>query len=265
MNQPLSIEQRHGHGEGQPRTPGPVPRPRRRRLPHRGLRSRHRRRTPRSARASGTAAGPVRLRRRRVAPDPAGDPRGHGRHRADPRRRRHGTLHRRRARGGQRVRDRGAAHRRADHRSTPPGPATTATGRGAIPRPTSTSCTRNPRRPSWATPTSTLRGRTTRTGPACSRGARALFLRNVSILAGALDDDGETLPVRAVIAYTPNGLPAGREAGGTGHTLRTAASLGIPCVNLSPRTPPECNAAALAAVPAIVRDAVLGRVPGLPR
>ena len=99
----------------------------------------------------------------------------------------------------------------------------------------------------------------------CGRGARALFLRNVSILAGALDDDGGTLPVRAVIAYTPNGLPVGREAGGTGHTLRTAASLDIPCVNLSPRTPPERNAAALALVPRIVREAVLGRVPGLPR
>jgi len=99
----------------------------------------------------------------------------------------------------------------------------------------------------------------------CSPGARALFVRNVSILDRALDDDGATLPVRAVIAYTPNGLPVGREAGGTGHTLRTAASLGIPCVNLSPRTPPEPNAAALAAVPAIVREAVLGRAPGLPR
>ena len=99
----------------------------------------------------------------------------------------------------------------------------------------------------------------------CSRGARALFVRNVSILAGAFDDDGRPLPVRAVIAYTPNGLPVGREAGGTGHTLRTAASLDIPCVNLSRRTPPEPNAAALAAVPAIVRDAIVGRVPGLPR
>ena len=99
----------------------------------------------------------------------------------------------------------------------------------------------------------------------CSRGARGLFLRNVSILAGALDDDGENLPVRAVIAWTPNGLPVGREAGGTGHTLRTADSLDIPCINLSPRTPPERNAAALAAVPRIVRDAALGRVPGLPR
>ena len=99
----------------------------------------------------------------------------------------------------------------------------------------------------------------------CSRGARALFLRNVSILAGALDDDGENLPVRAVIAWTPNGLPVGREAGGTGHTLRTAASLDIPCINLSPRTPPERNAAALAAAPRIVRDALLGRLPALPR
>ena len=99
----------------------------------------------------------------------------------------------------------------------------------------------------------------------CSRGARALFVRNVSILAGALGGDGGTLPVRAVIAYTPNGLPVGREAGGTGHTLRTAASLDIPCLNLSRRTPPERNAAALATVPAIVRDAILGRLPGLPR
>ena len=99
----------------------------------------------------------------------------------------------------------------------------------------------------------------------CGRGARALFVRNVSILAGAIDDDGGTLPVRAPIAYTPNGLPVGREAGGTGHTLRTAASLDIPSVNLSPRTPPERNAAALAVMPRIVRDAVVGRVPGLPR
>ena len=99
----------------------------------------------------------------------------------------------------------------------------------------------------------------------CSRGARALFVRNVSILAGALDDDGGILPVRAVIAYTPNGLPVGREAGGTGHTLRTAASLEIPCINLSRRTPPEHNAAALAAVPGVLRESVLGRVPGLPR
>ena len=99
----------------------------------------------------------------------------------------------------------------------------------------------------------------------CGRGARALFVRNVSILAGALDDDGESLPVRAVIAWTPNGLPVGREAGGTGHTLRTAASLDIPCVNLSRRTPAERNAAALAAVPRVVREAILGRVPALPR
>ena len=98
----------------------------------------------------------------------------------------------------------------------------------------------------------------------CRRGARALFVRNVSILAGA-QGDGRTLPVRAVIAYTPNGLSVGREAGGTGHTLRTAASLDIPCVNLSPRTPAERNDAALAALPSVVREAVLGRVPGLPR
>ena len=39
---------------------------------------------------------------------------------------------------------------------------------GAIPRPTSTSSTRNPRRPSRAAPTSTSRGRTTRTGPAAA-------------------------------------------------------------------------------------------------
>ena len=99
----------------------------------------------------------------------------------------------------------------------------------------------------------------------CRRGARALFVRNVSILAGALDDGGNRLPVRAVLAYTPSGLPHGREAGGTGHTLLTAATLGIPFVNLSPRTPPERNAAALANVPDTVRHAVLGRLPGLPR
>ncbi len=99
----------------------------------------------------------------------------------------------------------------------------------------------------------------------CTRGVRALFVRNVSILSGALDDNRTLLPVRAVIAYTPGGLPVGREAGGTGHTLRVAGSLGIPFVNLSPRTPPERNAAALDAVPEPVRQAVVGRVPGLPR
>ncbi|MYE82137.1 MAG: hypothetical protein F4X36_09920 [Gammaproteobacteria bacterium] len=99
----------------------------------------------------------------------------------------------------------------------------------------------------------------------CSRGARALFVRNVSILAGALDDDGGTRPVRAVIGYTPNGLAAGRGAGGPRPPPPAAAARAMPRVNLSRRTPPEPNAAALAAVPAIVRDAILGRVPGLPR
>ena len=98
-----------------------------------------------------------------------------------------------------------------------------------------------------------------------SRGVRALFVRNVSILAGALDADGDALPVRAVIAYTPNGLARGRAAGGTGHTLRIAEELGIPAVNLSPCAPPEHNAAALAAVPDIVRVTILDELPALPR
>ena len=99
----------------------------------------------------------------------------------------------------------------------------------------------------------------------CRRGARALFLRNVSILAGALDDDGAVLPVRAVIAWNPNGSAHGREAGGTGHTLRVAAELGIPVVNLSERTQPERNADALAAIPAPIRRAILDRFADLPR
>ena len=99
----------------------------------------------------------------------------------------------------------------------------------------------------------------------CRRGARALFLRNVSLLAGALDDDGTVLPVRAVIAWNPNGSAHGREAGGTGHTLRVAAELGIPVVNLSERTPRARNADALAGVPAVVRRAVLDRFADLPR
>ncbi len=99
----------------------------------------------------------------------------------------------------------------------------------------------------------------------CRRGARALFLRNVSILAGALDDDGTVLPVRAVIAWNPSGRAHGREAGGTGHTLRVAAELGIPVVNLSERTPREHNADALAAVPTVVRRAILDRFANLPR
>ena len=99
----------------------------------------------------------------------------------------------------------------------------------------------------------------------CRRGARALFLRNVSILAGALDDDGNLLPVRAVIAWNPNGSAHGREAGGTGHTLRVATELGIPVVNLSERTPPERNADALAAIPTPMRRAILDRFADLPR
>ena len=79
------------------------------------------------------------------------------------------------------------------------------------------------------------------------------------------DRDGNMLPVRAVIAYTPNGLSWDRAAGGTGHTLRIAEELGIPAVNLSPRTPPEHNAAALAAVPDIVRVTILDELPALPR
>ncbi len=99
----------------------------------------------------------------------------------------------------------------------------------------------------------------------CGRGARALFTRNVAILAGALADDGESLPVLAVVAYTPNGLPTGRDAGGTGHTLRVAAELGIPAVNVAPATPAADNAAALERVPATLRAAVLRHFPGLPR
>lgn len=99
----------------------------------------------------------------------------------------------------------------------------------------------------------------------CRRGARALFLRNVSILAGALDDEGTVLPVRAVIAWNPNGSTHEREAGGTGHTLGVAAELDIPAVNLSERTPPGRNAVALAAVPTVMRRAILDRFADLPR
>ena len=99
----------------------------------------------------------------------------------------------------------------------------------------------------------------------CRRGARALFLRNVSILAGALDDDGALLPVCAAIAWNPSGSAQGREAGGTGHTLRVAAELGIPVVNVSERTAPERNAEALAAIPAVMRRAILDRFADLPR
>ena len=41
------------------------------------------------------------------------------------------------------------------------------------------------------------------------RSARALFVRNVAILAGALGDDGGPLPVLAVVAYTSSGLRTG--------------------------------------------------------
>ena len=99
----------------------------------------------------------------------------------------------------------------------------------------------------------------------CGSGARALFVRNVAILAGALADDGAALPVRAVVAYTPNGVATGRDAGGTGHTLRVAAELGIPAVNVAPRTPPADNAAALERMPDALRSAVLRHFPDLPR
>ena len=99
----------------------------------------------------------------------------------------------------------------------------------------------------------------------CRRGARALFVRNVSILAGALDDEGTVLPVRAVVAWNPNGSAHGREAGGTGHTLRVAADLGIPVVNLSDRTQPGRNADALATIPDAMRRAILARFADLPR
>ena len=99
----------------------------------------------------------------------------------------------------------------------------------------------------------------------CGRGARALFVRNVAILAGALGADGEALPVLAAVAYTPNGLATGRDAGGTGHTLRIAAELGIPAVNVSPRTPAADNAAALERVPDTLRGALLRHFPALPR
>lgn len=99
----------------------------------------------------------------------------------------------------------------------------------------------------------------------CGRGARALFVRNVAILAGTLGGDGGALPVLAVIAYTPNGLPTGRDAGGTGHTLRVAGELGVPTVNVSSRTPPADNAAALDRVPETLRAALQRHFPALPR
>lgn len=98
----------------------------------------------------------------------------------------------------------------------------------------------------------------------CGRGARALFLRNVSILAGARRGDG-LVPPAFVLAWTANGLGTGRDAGGTGHTLRLADALGIPAVNLADATPPARNARALALLPDPAGDAVLRRFPGLPR
>ena len=98
----------------------------------------------------------------------------------------------------------------------------------------------------------------------CGRGARALFLRNVSILAGARNGD-DLVPPAFVLAWTANGLGTGRDAGGTGHTLRLADALGIPAVNLADATPPERNARALALLPDPAADAVLRHVPDLPR
>ena len=99
----------------------------------------------------------------------------------------------------------------------------------------------------------------------CGRGARALFVRNVAILAGALGADRVALPVLAAVAYTPNGRADGRDAGGTGHTLRIAAELGVPAINVSPRTPPADNAAALERVPEPLGDALRRHFPALPR
>lgn len=99
----------------------------------------------------------------------------------------------------------------------------------------------------------------------CGRGARALFLRNISILAGARRPDGTLQPPAFVLAWTPNGLARGRDAGGTGHTLRAAAALRIPVLNLSSATPREHNAGALPLVPPVARAAVLSLFPALPR
>ncbi len=99
----------------------------------------------------------------------------------------------------------------------------------------------------------------------CGRGARALFVRNVAILAGGLGDDDIAIPVQGVVAFTPNGRSTGRNAGGTGHGLRVAAELGIPAVNVSPRTPPADNAPALDRLPDVLRQALLRHFPALPR
>ena len=99
----------------------------------------------------------------------------------------------------------------------------------------------------------------------CSRGARALFTRNVSILAGTTPQGSTPRPIRAVVAFTPNGKSHGRPAGGTGHTLRVAGGLSIPTINLSPKTSRRDNRAALAIVPPAMRDAIIEVFPRLRR
>ena len=47
--------------------------------------------------------------------------------------------------------------------------------------------------------------------------------------------------------------------------MRVAGELGIPVVNVSPRTPPEANATALAEVPEAMRAALLDHFPALRR
>lgn len=98
----------------------------------------------------------------------------------------------------------------------------------------------------------------------CRQGARACFVRNVSILAGARGSFGRVIPVRAVVAWTPNGAADGRDAGGTGHALRIARRYGIPTVNLSRLAPARPNAAALAAMPRQIRDVVQRCASGTP-
>lgn len=98
----------------------------------------------------------------------------------------------------------------------------------------------------------------------CGRGARALFVRNVSILAGARCGQATVRP-SFVVGYTANGSAHGRDAGGTGHTLRLAAELEIPVVNLSPATPPAHNAAALRRIARPAVGHIVRHFPRLPR